>query len=68
MEVSGDKKGTQIYLDLSPVFFHTVPKLVQALVITYDEIFCALAAGDTLLLKPFQDLGFGGACTGPVQP
>jgi hypothetical protein len=41
-------------LDISPLFFHIVSKLVQALFITYDEIFQALAAErDVLLPKPF---------------
>jgi hypothetical protein len=31
MEVIGDKRSTQIYLDISPLFFHVVSKLVQAL-------------------------------------
>jgi hypothetical protein len=43
-------------LDISPVFFSTVSKLVQALGITYDEIFQALAVeGDVLLPKSFLD-------------
>jgi hypothetical protein len=34
----------------------SIPKLVQTLVITYDEIFQALAVeGDILLVKPFLD-------------
>jgi hypothetical protein len=42
-------------LDISPLFFHIVSKLVQALVTTY-EIFEALAIeGDILLPKPFLD-------------
>jgi hypothetical protein len=50
------KKSTWIPLDNSPLFFHTVSKLVQAFVITYDEIFQALAVeGDVLLPKPFLD-------------
>jgi hypothetical protein len=47
MEVSKDKKGIQISLDISPLFFHLASKLVQALVITYDK-------------QPFLDLGFDG--------
>jgi hypothetical protein len=44
-------------LDIRPVFFHVVSKLVQALAITYDEIFQVLAVeGDVLLSKPFLDL------------
>jgi hypothetical protein len=43
------------------LFFHTFPKLVQALVVTYDKIFQALAAkGDVLPVNPFLDLGFDG--------
>jgi hypothetical protein len=43
-------------LDISPLFFHIVSKLVQELVITCDEIFQALAAeGDVLHTKPFLD-------------
>jgi hypothetical protein len=41
-------------LEISPVFFHIVSKLVQALVITHSEIFQALAVEvDVLLPKPF---------------
>jgi hypothetical protein len=59
MEVSGDKKSPWVCLDISHLFFHTGPKLVQALVITYDEIFQVLAIeGDVLLQKPSLDLGF----------
>jgi hypothetical protein len=54
MGVSGDKKSKWTSLDISPLFFFTVQKLVQALVITYDEIFQALALeGDVLLPKPY---------------
>jgi hypothetical protein len=61
LEVIGDKKSTPTSLDISPLFFHVVSKLVQALVITYYEIFQALAIeGDVLLPKPFLDLGFDG--------
>jgi hypothetical protein len=43
------------------LFFHTVPKLVHALVVTYDESFQAQAVeGDFPLPKPFLDLGFDG--------
>jgi hypothetical protein len=45
-------------LAISPVLFHIVPSLVQAL-ITYKGIFQALAE-DVLLPKPFLDLGFDG--------
>jgi hypothetical protein len=48
-------------LAISLAFFHAVPKLVQALVVTYDETFQALAAeGDVLLPKPFLHPGFDG--------
>jgi hypothetical protein len=50
--------------------FPTVTKLVQALAITYDEIFQALAvAADFLLPKPFLDPGFDGVVrwTSPVS-
>jgi hypothetical protein len=61
MEVIGDKKSTRISLDTGPLFFHTVPKPVQALVVTYDETLQALAAeADVLLRKPFTDLDFDG--------
>jgi hypothetical protein len=55
MEVSGDKKSTWIALDISRLFFHIVSKLVQALVITCDEIFQALVTRDVLFPKPFLD-------------
>jgi hypothetical protein len=43
-------------LDNNPLFFHIVSKIVQTLVITYDEIFQALAVeGDVLLPKPLLD-------------
>jgi hypothetical protein len=55
MEINRDKNSIRISLDISPLFFHTVSKLVQALVMTYDEIFQALAVeGEVLLPK----LGF----------
>jgi hypothetical protein len=41
VKVSGDK-STWISLDISPLFSHIVFKCVQALTITYDEIFRAL--------------------------
>jgi hypothetical protein len=47
-------------LDISLLFFHTVPELVQALVITYDDIFQGLTVEGVLLPKPFLDLGFAG--------
>jgi hypothetical protein len=53
VEVSGDKKSRRICFDISPLFFYLIPKLVQALVITYDEIYQALAVRDVLLPKPF---------------
>jgi hypothetical protein len=56
MEVSGSKKSIRISLDISPLFFHIVSKLAEALVITYDEIFQALAVeGDVMPPKPFLD-------------
>jgi hypothetical protein len=56
IEVNGDKKSTQISLDISSLFFHIISKLVQALVITYNEIFQALAVeGYVLNAKPFLD-------------
>jgi hypothetical protein len=58
MGVSWDKKRTWISLDISPLFFQTVSKLVQALVITCDKIFQTLAVKwDVLLPKTFLDLG-----------
>jgi hypothetical protein len=54
MEVSRGKQSARISLDISPLFFYTISKLVQPLVIKYDEIFQALAVdGDVLLPKPF---------------
>jgi hypothetical protein len=62
MEVNGDKESTKTPSDISPLFFHIVLKLVQALVITYDEIFQALVAEeDVQLPKPFLDLIFDSA-------
>jgi hypothetical protein len=59
METCGDNKSIQIRLNISRIFFHTVPKLVQALVITYVDIFHSLAVeGGVLLPKTFLDLGF----------
>jgi hypothetical protein len=59
MQVSGGEKSKWISFDISPLFYHTVSKLVHALGITHDEIFQALAAeGDVLPPKPFLDLGF----------
>jgi hypothetical protein len=56
METSGDKKSISMSLDISPLFLHIISKVVQALVIRYDEIFQALGVeGDILLLKPFLD-------------
>jgi hypothetical protein len=64
MEVSGNKKSIWISLDISPLFFHTVPKLVQAHTIMHDEIFQALAVeGDEMPPKPFLDLGIDGVVT-----
>jgi hypothetical protein len=63
MEVSEDKKSIWPCLDISPCF-HTVPKHVQTLVITFNEIFQALAPqGDVLLPKTFLDLGVAGGVT-----
>jgi hypothetical protein len=54
--VNGGKKSTWISLDISLLFFHIVSKIIQALVITYNEIFQAMMVeGDVLLLKPFLD-------------
>jgi hypothetical protein len=56
-------------LDISPLFFHIVSTFVQALVITYDEIFQALTIkGDVLLTKTFLDLGFDGVSDGNRRP
>jgi hypothetical protein len=56
MEVNGDKKSMWVSSDISSLLFHIVSKLVQALVIKYDEIFQALpVGGDILLPKPFLD-------------
>jgi hypothetical protein len=62
METSGDKKkSTWICLDINPLFSHTDPKPVQALVITYDEVSQALAVeADVMLPNPFLDLGLDG--------
>jgi hypothetical protein len=61
MGVIGDKKSIRISLDMSPLFFFTVFKVILALVVTYDEIFQALSVeGNFLLLKPFLVLGLGG--------
>jgi hypothetical protein len=55
------KKALDMLGHYSSLFFHTVPRTVQALVITYDEIFQALAIeGNFLHQKPFLDLGFDG--------
>jgi hypothetical protein len=56
--LNGDKKSTWVSLNSSPLLFRIVSNLIQALVITYDQIFQALAVeGDVLLPKPFLDLG-----------
>jgi hypothetical protein len=61
MEINGDRKSIWMSLDISPLFFHIVTKLIQALVIIYDEIFQApVVEGDILFQKPFLDLGFDG--------
>jgi hypothetical protein len=57
IEVNGVKKSTRLRFDISPLFFHTVSKLDQALVIKYGGIFQALAVeGDVLLPRQFLDL------------
>jgi hypothetical protein len=53
MVLNGDKKSKQISLDISPLFSHTAPKLVPALVTTYDEIYQALAAGTSCSTSHF---------------
>jgi hypothetical protein len=69
MEVSEDKKCIRICLDVSPLFLHIFPSLVQALVVTYDETVQSLAAdGDVLLPQPFPDLGFDGDVTRNRRP
>jgi hypothetical protein len=56
LEVSGDKKNTWISSDISPLLLHIVSKFVQALVITHNENFQALAVEAYILLpKPFLD-------------
>jgi hypothetical protein len=52
---TADKKSIWISLDISPLFFHIVFKLVQVHVITYDENIQALAVKDVLLPDPFLD-------------
>jgi hypothetical protein len=43
-------------LDISPLFFYIVSKLIQALVITHDEFFQALAVeGEVLRPEPFVE-------------
>jgi hypothetical protein len=69
MVVSGNKKSTRKCLAICPLFFQTVRKLVQALVITYDEIYQALVIeGDVLLSKPFPELGFDGVVKCDLAP
>jgi hypothetical protein len=52
------EEHTRICLDISPLFFHIISKLIQALVIKHDEIFQALAVeADVLFPKTFLDLG-----------
>jgi hypothetical protein len=55
MEAGGDKKSTWITLDISPLFFHIVSKLVQELVVTYGIFQALVVEGDVLPLKPFLD-------------
>jgi hypothetical protein len=60
MEMFGENKCSRFSLDISPLYFHIVSKLVQELIITHDEIFQALAVERiVLLLKPFLN---------PTQP
>jgi hypothetical protein len=61
MEVSGGKTSMRISLDIRPLFFHTLFKLVRVPVVIYVEIFQAVEVqGDGLLPKQFLDLGFDG--------
>jgi hypothetical protein len=56
MEVIREKKSIWMSLDISPLFFCIVSKLVQAFDATHDQIFQALAVeGGILLPKPFLD-------------
>jgi hypothetical protein len=48
MEVSVENKSAWMSLNISPLFFRIVPKLVQALVITYGEIFQTPAVEEVL--------------------
>jgi hypothetical protein len=65
MVVSAEKKLMDV-LDISPLFFDIVFELVQAFVMTYNEIFQALAVeGDVLLLMTFLDPTHH---TAPSQP
>jgi hypothetical protein len=60
MEVSGKKKNKQMFGNQSSIF-HIDFNHAQALVITYGDVFQALAVeGDILLPKPFLGLGFDG--------
>jgi hypothetical protein len=64
MEVNGEKKSKWMSLDISPLFFHIIPKLFQAHAIMYNDIFQALVVeGDILLPKKFLVLGFDGVVT-----
>jgi hypothetical protein len=56
MEVNGDKKSMRISLDTSPLFHHTVSKLVQALAVE----------GDVLLPKQFLNPSHRAATTRPL--
>jgi hypothetical protein len=49
--VSIGKKSIQICLDISPLFFHIVPKRVQAPVIMHEIFQAPVVEGDALLPK-----------------
>jgi hypothetical protein len=69
MRVNGGKKTIRTFLDISPLFFHIVPSLVQSLVIMYDEIFQAVAVeADVLILKPFLDSALAVSSVGKREP
>jgi hypothetical protein len=44
------REETRKSLDISPLFFHIIFKLVQAIFIAYDEIFQALGAEVDVLI------------------
>jgi hypothetical protein len=61
VEVNGEEKIKRISLDVSPLFFRIVSRLVQALVIICGEVFQALVVERNVLLpKPCLDPGFDG--------